>query len=152
MSTDIVDIETGFLANLAGDLEQVEKRYGKRAGVFFQHLPALFRLFHRLSFDLELTDTQRRRAASIAVYIAEPQDYLGEACLGAEGLVDDAWLAYSELATLLDQVPAELLQRHWRSEMEFEQIAALACNAEVLRDLVPSRVLEELERFRGAAS
>jgi hypothetical protein len=147
MTTDIVDIETGYLADLASDAAQIEQRFGRRAGEFMRHLPALYRLFHRLSFERALPPVLRRKAASVAVYIAEPQDYLGEACRGVDGLVDDTWLAYSALAELLEQVPAEVLARHWRSKASFDEVAALAPNAVVLGELVPSRVLEQLQSF-----
>ena len=79
MSESVLDTMTGHLQALLAERDAFETRHGKKAAVFLDHLPALFRLFHRLTFEFQITAAQRQKSASVAVYIAEHQDFVGEA-------------------------------------------------------------------------
>ncbi|MFH1807889.1 MAG: hypothetical protein ABIJ09_04045 [Pseudomonadota bacterium] len=149
MTMGVLESITGHLSTLLDERASFEARYGKKAVVFLEHLPALFRLFHRLTFEFALTTQARQKSASVAVYIAEHQDFVGEATRGAEGLIDDVWIAYTVLAQLLETVPDEVLRAHWRSEASFDEVTALAPNVGTLDDLVPSRVLTLARQFLG---
>ncbi len=147
MTEGVLERVTGHLHELTEERGAFEARYGKKAAVFLDHLPALFRLFHRLTFEFQITTAQRQKAASVAVYIAEHQDFASEASRGAEGLIDDVWIAFTALAELLETVPEAVLTSHWRSEAPFEDVAALAPNVGSIDEQVPSRVLTLARRF-----
>lgn len=147
MEPNVIDSVTDRLTELIEQRERFARHYGHRAAGFLEALPALFRLFHRLTFDLEAPPQHRRKAASVAVYIAEAHDFCGESNLGVEGLVDDLWLSYTCLAELTTTVPPEVLQRHWLSMIPFEQVRDMAGRVKELEPYVPSRVLGLLQTF-----
>jgi hypothetical protein len=147
MELNILDNVTERLSSLIVQRAAFEARYGKQAAHFLENLPGLFRLFHRLTFDLELAVDVRRLAASVAVYMAEPHDFCGEASRGVEGLIDDVWIAHRALALLLDRVPAAALQRHWLVKEPFDNVVDLAHNIGTIEQIVPSRVLTLLKQF-----
>lgn len=149
MASNMIGQETALLSELTLHREEFEERFGKRAGIFLQHLPPLFRLFHRISFELEVPVALRQRAAAVAVYIAEAQDFMGEESQGVFGLIDDVWIAYTVLCEIGETVPLDVLQRHWRSETPLEEVIDLSFNICALRDKVPSRVLHCLRGFLG---
>lgn len=150
------EMEMGVLDDMVKHLEIMlierdvfEQHYGKNAGVFLAHLPALFRMFHRLTFDMTLPVNLRHKSASVAVYIAEHQDFVGEASQGVKGLIDDVWIAFRALQELLEEVPEERMAAHWRSDVPFEEVAALAPNVSSIDSAVPSRVLTLAKQFLG---
>ena len=147
METNTLDSVTDRLNELILQRERFQAKYDAQAAGFLDCLPALFRLFHRLNFDLDVAPAHRRRAASIAVYIAEAHDFCGESNLGVEGLIDDLWVAYVGLSQLIEVVPMETLHRHWLSPIPFESACALARQVEHLEPHVPSRVLGLLKSF-----
>jgi len=147
MELNILDNVTERLSSMIVQRVAFEAKYGKQAANFLDNLPGLFRLFHRLTFDLEVAAAQRRLAASVAVYIAEPHDYCGEANRGVEGLIDDLWLAHRALALLLEQLPTPALQRHWLMKEPFDNVVDLAHNIGTVEQIVPSRVLTLLKQF-----
>ena len=146
-TANILDNVTERLSTLIVQRVAFEAKYGKQAAHFLDNLPGLFRLYHRLTFDLEVATDVRRLAASVAVYLAEQHDYCGEANRGVEGLIDDIWLAHRALALLLDRVPATTLQRHWLMPAPFEHVIDLAHNIGSIEPIVPSRVLTLLKQF-----
>ena len=121
--------------------------FGRQAASFLAALPALFRMYRRVPYDFDIPLASRRRASSVALYIAENQDFLEDA--GQTGLIDDVWIAYAALGTLLEEVGAPALERHWRSEAPFEAIAGLAENVHTLAEHVPSMVLERMHKYLG---
>jgi hypothetical protein len=147
MESNTLDSVTDRLNELILQRERFQARYDARAAGFLDCLPALFRLFHRLNFDLDVAPASRRRAASIAVYIAEAHDFCGESNLGVEGLIDDLWVAYVGLGQLAGSVPMETLQRHWLSPIPFASACVLARHTSQLEAHVPSRVLGLLKTF-----
>jgi hypothetical protein len=147
MEPGILDSTTLRLLDMIGQRGRFQARYDARAGEFLPGLPGLFRLFHWLTFDLEVAPEHRRKAASIAVYIAEAHDYCGESNLGVEGLIDDLWLAYTAVHQLAKALPVPQLQRHWRSELTLFQVLDLSRATQDLEQHVPSRVLERLQDF-----
>jgi len=147
MEPNVVDSVTDRLVELIEQRERFARRYGHRAAGFLDGLPALFRLFHRLTFDLDAPPQHRRKAASVAVYIAEAHDFCGESNLGVEGLVDDIWLAYTCLNELVTTIPPDVLQRHWLSATPFEQMQGLAKRVQEIEPYVPPRVLGLLQIF-----
>jgi hypothetical protein len=147
MDSNVFDNVTDRLQELLLQREQFQARHGARAAEFLEGLPGLFHLFHRLTFDLDVPAEERRKAAAIAVYIAEAQDYLGEANLGVEGLIDDLWLAYSGLHQIAQKVPVELLQGHWRADRPFFHVLDLSRRVRELEPHLPARVLGLLEAF-----
>jgi hypothetical protein len=147
MASSALDGVLDNLTVLVRQKESFQTCYDQEAGDFLEGLPGLFRLFHWLTFDLEVAPEQRRKAASIAIYIAEPHDYCGEFNRGVEGLIDDLWLAYTGLNHLAKVVPIELLQRHWRSEASLFRLLDLSRTVATLESHLPSRVLEKLKAF-----
>jgi hypothetical protein len=147
MESNTLDFVTDRLNRLIQQRERFQGRFDHRAGDFLEGLPGLFRLFHWLTFDLEVAPEQRRKAASIAVYISEDHDFCGESNLGVDGLIDDLWLAYTGLRQLAMAVPIEVLQRHWRSDLTLFHVLDLSRDVQDLERHVPSRVLEKLEAF-----
>ncbi|MBN2362405.1 MAG: hypothetical protein JXR83_23335 [Deltaproteobacteria bacterium] len=147
MENNILDNVTERLTEMIVQRAAFEAKYGKQASHFLDNLPGLFRLFHRLTFDLEVGVEMRRLAAAVAIYIAEPHDYCGEASRGIAGLIDDIWLAYRALALMLERVPAADLQRHWLVREPFDHIVDLAHNVGAIESQVPSRVLTLLKQF-----
>jgi uncharacterized membrane protein YkvA (DUF1232 family) len=149
MQEGVLDQVMAELTELVEDRSVFEERYGKQAGLFLEHLPALFRLFHRLTFEFDLTTPQRQLASSVAVYIAEHNDFFREAVRGVLGTIDDLWIACHALGLLHDRVPEEVLSRHWLSETPFEEITGLAHNANLLDPHLPPRVLSLARAFLG---
>ena len=147
MESNPLTLVTDRLNELLQQGETFQSRYDRRAGEFLPGLPGLFRLFHWLTFELELAPELRRKAASIAVYISEAHDFFGESNLGVEGLIDDLWLAYTGLHQLAKGVPVELLQRHWRAEIPLFQVLDLSRDIQAIERHVPSRVLDRLKAF-----
>ena len=147
METNILNIVTERLNALIQLRERFQARYDYQASEFLDGLPGLFRLFHWLTFDLDLAPEQRRKAASIAIYIAEPHDFCGESNLGVEGLIDDLWVAYTGLHQMANTIPVDLLKRHWRSEIDIFHLLDLSRNIQDIERHVPSRVLELLKTF-----
>ena len=147
MEPNVLDSVTDRLTELIEHRERFARHYGQQAAGFLDSLPALFRLFHRLTFDLDAPPEHRRKAASVAVYIAESHDFLGEANQGVEGLLDDLWLAYACLNQFLALVPPDILQRHWLSTVPFELVQRQAARVRVLEPQIPPRVLGLLQTF-----
>lgn len=147
MDADFLDSATKRLQELSQQRERFQARYDPRAGAFLPGLPGLFRLFHWLTFDLDVAPEQRRLAASLAVYIAEGHDFCGESNQGVEGLIDDLWVAYAGLHQLAKAVSIDLLQRHWRSESLFFTVLDLSRETQDLERHVPSRVMDRLKAF-----
>ncbi len=147
MNSSFLDTVTENLVALIQYRETFQSSFDPRAGEFLEGLPGLFHLFQRLTFDLEIAPEYRRKAALIAIYIAEPHDYFGESNGGVERLIDDLWLAYTGLYQLTKEVPINLLQRHWRSEIPLSQVIHLSNDLPSLEKHVPSRVLERLKAF-----
>ncbi len=147
MSLDVLTYVVKHLEHMLKDRPHFEQHFGKKASVFLDHLPPLFRLFHRLTFEMSLPAELRFKSASIAVYIAEHQDFVGEASRGVEGLIDDVWIAFRFLQELLETVPEETIRAHWRSGIPFDEVAALAPNIGSIDDSVPPRVLTLARQF-----
>jgi hypothetical protein len=147
MESNTLDSVTERLKELLQQRERFQVRYDLRAAEYLEALPSLYRLFHWLTFDLEIPAEPRRKAASIAVYIAESHDFRGESNLDVDGLIDDVWLAYTGLNQLARTVPVEALQRHWRSDIPFFQVLDLSRSAQELEAHLPSRVLGLLQKF-----
>jgi len=147
MDSSFLDNVTDHLTSLIQHRETFQTSYDPRAVDFLDGLPGLFHLFHRLTFDLDLAPELRRMAASIAIYIAEPNDYCGEFSLGAEGLIDDLWLAYTGIHQLAKVVPVSFLQRHWRSEVDLSKVIELGNDIQSLEQHLPSRVVGKLKAF-----
>lgn len=125
-----------------------EARFGKNARRFFDQLPVVFGLMRRLALDLELPGAERRLAAATALYLAEPDDFLRETpSSGVVGAIDDVWVGFEALRRLRRAVGDAPLARHVRGPTSFADLADLAENVDVIRDVVPSRVLEQLEEF-----
>jgi uncharacterized membrane protein YkvA (DUF1232 family) len=135
------------LAHLTAQGETFEACYGSEAAQGLSALPALFTLYHRLAFDLEIPGQARRLASLLAIYIAEPADFCGEAHRGIEGLVDDLWLALAGLQALRKSVPEPLLRRHWRSERTFDEVLRLETTLPALKAGIPPRVFEKLNQY-----
>lgn len=149
MDLDVLTYMVKHLEKMLEDRDIFEQHFGKKATVFLDHLPPLYRMFHRLTFEMELPAELRQKCASVAVYIAEHQDFIGEGSRGVEGLIDDVWIAFRMLQELLEKVPEESVRAHWRSEIPFDEVAALAPNISSLDDAVPPRVLTLARRFLG---
>lgn len=147
-----LDQVTNNLDTAMLDAAEFEAQYGKRAVAFLRNLPGLFRLYRRLPYDFELPTELRRLAAAIALYIAEHQDFLDDASRNVGGLIDDLWLAYAALPRFLEGASEELVERHWRSDQDFSEVLALAENASDLKQHVPSKVLERLNRYLDDAT
>lgn len=141
------DHATERLQLLVQQRERFRRRFDARAEAFLDCLPPLFRLFHRLSFDLGVPPDARRKAACVAVYIAEAHDFRGESNRDVEGLIDDLWLAYAALNQLVRELPAEALHRHWRSEIPLARALILGRDLPCLESHVPPRVLSQLQAF-----
>jgi hypothetical protein len=127
-----------------GDFEEA---YGRQATSFLAALPALFRLYRRIPYDSEIPLASRRRAASVALYISESHDFLVDGSV--QGLIDDVWIAYAALGTLIEEVGVEAVERHWRSAAPFEAITGLAENVDTLAEHVPVKVLEKMKMYLG---
>lgn len=147
MASSALDSVTDNLTSLVQQKESFQASYDQKAGEFLAGLPGLFHLFRRLTFDLDIAPEQRRKVASIAIYIAEPYDYCGEFNRGVEGLIDDLWLAYTGLNQIAKVIPVERLQRHWRSEISLLNLLDLSRYVTCLESHIPSRVLEKLQAF-----
>lgn len=122
--------------------------YGERAAAFLEQLPWLFRLFRRVPFDEDLPLRARHAAAVVAFYLAEQQDFFS-AGGGADseiGLIDDVFAAYFGLREVVDIVGDPfVLRKHWRGETPLDEVIGLAHNIDVLREKLPSKVLEKIE-------
>jgi uncharacterized membrane protein YkvA (DUF1232 family) len=147
MEPSLLENVTEHLKTLIQHREDFQTTYSSKTAEFLDGLPGLFHLFHRLTFDLDLAPELRRMAASIAIYIAEPNDYCGEFNLGVGGLIDDLWLAYTGLHQLAKAVPVNYLQRHWRSETALLPAIELSKDLSNLEEHIPSRVLVKLKTF-----
>lgn len=142
-----LDQVTNALETAVLDLQDFEARFGKRAGVFLRGLPGLFRLYRRLPYAPEASPELRRTAAAVALYVAEHQDFLADTDRKVAGLIDDLWLVYSALPRFIEAMGEEALAPHWRGDLSFGDVAALAENASELAQHVPSKVLERLQHF-----
>lgn len=127
-----------------------EARFGRNAARFFDKLPIAFGLLRRLALDLDLPVPARHRAAAAALYLADPDDYLRETqASGVVGAIDDVWVGFEAIRRLRRAVGDAPLARHVRAPERFSELADLAENIDVIREHVPSRVLEQLEQFLG---
>jgi hypothetical protein len=122
-------------------------KYGHKAAAFLDELPALFQLFRRVPFDLDVPIDARRLSSSVALYIAEHQDFLADKSETEPGLVDDLWVAYRALPLLVKKAGGPALARHWRGATSFDELQGLAANASVLEEKVPSKVLESAHKY-----
>lgn len=147
MEASTLDLVTDRLHDLLEQRERFEARFDHEVAGYLDPLPGLFRLFHWLTFDLEVSPEQRRKAASIAVYIAEGHDFCGESSRGVEGLIDDLWLAYTGLNQLAKSIPLDRLQPHWRSKIPIFRALELSRDLRCLERHIPSRVLDRLHAF-----
>lgn len=147
MEADTLDAVTERLHGLLEQRERFQAQYDREAAEYLDPLPGLFRLFHWLTFDLDVPPEQRRKAASIAVYIAEGHDFCGESNRGVEGLIDDLWLAYTGLNQLARSIPIDRLQPLWRSKVPIFRALELSRDLECLERHIPSRVLDRLRAF-----
>ena len=147
MDLDIMTYIVKHLEKMLQDRDLFEQRFGKKATVFLDHLPPLYRLYHRLTFEMNLPANLRYKSAAVAIYIAEHQDFIGEGSRGIEGLIDDVWIAFRMLQELLEKVPEDIISDHWRSEIPFDEVAALAPNISSLDEVVPPRVLTLARKF-----
>jgi hypothetical protein len=147
MEFNVIDSVIERLSELSQQQERFARKYGHQAAGFLDSLPALFRLYHRLTFDLDAPPQHRRKAASVAVYIAESYDFYGGSNLGVEALIDDIWLAYTYLDELVTTVPPDVLRRHWLSMVPFEHVCEMAKRIAVVEPHVPSRALGLLKTF-----
>lgn len=149
MTATTMQIVTARIDALLVDSASFESRYGRSAAAFLVHLPALYRLFYRLAFDLELPVATRRTCSLVALYLGESHDFLGEASVGVDGLVDDLWVAYTALASIMDDVDMARLQGHWHGNRPLQDALDLAHNVNVVEAAVPSRVLNLLADYLG---
>ncbi|MEW5853395.1 MAG: hypothetical protein AB2A00_31755 [Myxococcota bacterium] len=150
MTTRVFDLMEEEIRNIVSQRAAFEEKYGKHAGAMLVHAPSLFRLFVRVTFDLELPSHARHLAGATAVYVSEPQDFLGR--LGVEGYIDDLWLSYAALSRLVEAVGEQKLLKHWRSEHALSDVVSLALNVNVLEEVVPSRVLTLMQSYIGGAA
>jgi len=145
-------LQEAFLRHVVAEGQAFEARFGKTARRFFDSLPSVFALLRRLSLDLDLPVRERRLASAAFVYVVEPADYLRLAQnIGPQALVDDLWVAFETLRRLRATVGDAALSRHVRTPASFSDLADLAENADTIKDLVPPKVLEQLERFLETA-
>jgi hypothetical protein len=147
MEPGILEIVGERLERLVEQRERFARKYGNQVAGFLDSLPGLFRLFHRLSFELDAPPHARRLAASVAVYIAEDHDFRGEGPMGVEGLLDDIWMSSTCLNQLATSVPPDVLRRHWLSPVPFEIVCELAQRVRVVEPHLPTRVMEQLRTF-----
>jgi hypothetical protein len=140
------------LAALDRDVQRAlpafEKQHGKLAAALLPHLGAIFQLLRRVPFDLDLPQRARHRAAAAALYILDPDDYLGQTSGESSSLIDDVWIAAKALDSLAQDLDEhEALARHWRSEASFDEVLGLANNHPTLEAHVPKRVLDAVRSF-----
>jgi len=129
-------------------------KHGQKAAAFLDEMPALFQLYRRVPFDLDMPIDARRLASSVALYIAESQDFLPERVPTPTekqppetGLIDDVFVAYRALPLLVKKAGAPALARHWRGTTTFDELQGLGVNVGMLEDKVPSKVLEAAKKF-----
>jgi hypothetical protein len=141
-------LQQGFVRYVTDGGDAFEARFGKTARLFFEQLPTVFGLMRRLALDLALPVAERRLAAAAALYLAEPDDFLRETpTAGVGSAIDDVWVGFESLRRLRLAVGDAPLSRHVREPGSFATIADLAENVDVIREHVPSRVLEQLEKY-----
>ncbi len=135
------------LQTLVDQSKSVETPYEPIICDLIADLPALYRLFHRVTFDTDINPQSRQKAASLAVYISEQNDYRSEFNGNIEGLMDDAWLAYTGLEQLASEVALENLQKHWKSEQELQIVISHCKQIQALERHISNKVLEKLNLF-----
>ena len=150
MPHDSLDrLQENLIRIVGAEAHDFELAYGKHARSFLEKLPVLFPLLRRAAFDLNLPDEVRRLAAFGVVYVAEPDDFMREGKVAARSLLDDCWVAFACLMRMRTLTTDETLQRHLRVAGNWEDLCALADNLPTLTLHLPSKVLEQLERWLG---
>jgi uncharacterized membrane protein YkvA (DUF1232 family) len=142
----------GFEKDLARVVEhqagELEAKLGKNAATFFHALPGVFQVLRRAAMDLEAPSALRHLSASAALYLVESRDFLSVSSSGVSGWLDDVYVASLAFERLLDGMGEDRLEKHWRYEkVSFADGAALAHNVVALRGLMPSRILESVEKL-----
>jgi hypothetical protein len=130
------------------DAAAFEQKFGRNAKIFLEALPGVFMVLRRTALDMDAGPSSRRLAAAGALYLVETHDFLQRSSAGVGGWLDDIWVGWSAFARLLDQMDEARLEPHWRFDgLPFAEGRALAANIEALKPIMPSRVLEVVERY-----
>lgn len=105
-------------------------------------LADLYRFLWRLGFDLELPPGIRHYAASLAFYVMSRVDYIAEETDAPTGYIDDLAVAVRGIRAIIDQIGADAISRHWRSDESLRDVMARA--DELVGRWLPTRVEERV--------
>ena len=98
--------------------------------------------------DLEVSSGARRLASAALLYLIETDDFLREGKISAaESSIDDVWVGFEVLRRLSTAVDEVTLSRHVNPPAAFEVLTTLAENIDTITKHVPTRVLEQLQKF-----
>jgi uncharacterized membrane protein YkvA (DUF1232 family) len=143
-------LQENLLRMIVEDGPAFQTRFGRTTRVYFEQLPLLFGLFRHLALDLDLSPKARQLAATAALYIAEPDDFLRAESTGTMGLLDDIWVAFATLRALRNTINNdERIQRKLRVESDWPHLVSLVENLEPIVEVMPTRVLEKLRLLIG---
>lgn len=147
MKTSNFELILSRLQTLVDQSKSLEKPCDTIICDLIAELPALYRLFHRVTFDTDINPQSRQKSASIAVYISEQNDYRSEFGGNIEGLMDDAWLAYTGLEQLASEIEIEAIQKHWKSEQDLQVVISNCKHVQALEKHISFKVLDKLNLF-----
>ncbi len=99
-------------------------------GNYLKFAPDLFLLLIRLIRDPEVPLPVKMKLFAAVAYCLAPIDIVPDQMPGGIGLIDDLLYVASALHTVFNQVPPEVIQRHWRGQEDLlsllQRIVALA--------------------------
>lgn len=103
---------------IAGDGESGARRTLTVLADFALAVPDLAHLVGRLVADPAVPARRKARLAAALAYKISPVDLLPGLVLGPVGLVDDLAVLVWALDGIVNEVPAEVLERHWAGSPE----------------------------------
>ncbi|GIW71620.1 MAG: hypothetical protein KatS3mg102_1162 [Planctomycetota bacterium] len=132
-------------ARLSGLAGRLAGRRGARAAAWLLAGPDLLWLLGRVLADERVPRRQRGELIAAALYLASPVDLVPEALFGPVGLVDDATVLSRLLDTLLNRLPARVVEEHWPGDPQaLAQLRALAQSGRRLFSLGAATGLRQL--------
>jgi len=106
--------------------------------------PDLFHLLIRLTADPDVPMKEKAKLAAVIAYFISPVDLVPELILGPTGFLDDIVLTAYALNAIINNINADIVQRHWAGE---EDIIVVIQNILRLADrMVGSGLFKRLKR------
>ena len=153
-------MEFKFSGWTTGDAKRptlMQEQFTLEFGLKLTHMaylsPPLVRALHRMAFDATLSPKSQTLCMAAVTFLVAPVDDVATAKPPPQrSTLDDLYVAWATLRSVLDMEGQGPLERHWRADRPLGEVLALL---EVLPELelrVPSRVLLQVSKFMQLAN